>query len=71
MKKLMNVLMITLALNFIALAAGVGYLFKTGALSREKVASIKTILYPATTQAAIKYQSCQLERGTLAATARL
>jgi hypothetical protein len=52
MKKLLNVLMITLALNFIALVAGVGYLFKTGALSREKVASIKTILHPATTQAA-------------------
>ena len=51
MKKLLNVLAITLAFNFIALAGGVVYLFQTGALSRDKIAAIKVLLGPATTQA--------------------
>lgn len=51
MKKLLNVLAITLALNFLALAGGVGYLFQTGALTREKIVVIKALLGPATTQA--------------------
>jgi len=51
MKKLLNVLAITLALNFLALAGGVIYLFQTGALSRDKIVAIKALLGPATTQA--------------------
>src|SRR2546423_7153387 len=53
MKKLLNVLAITLAVNFIAMAAGVYYLYSTGALSREKLAVIKLVMYPATTQGAV------------------
>src|SRR5437588_457561 len=39
MKKLLNVVMLTLALNFLAAAGGVAYLFHSGALSKEKVAA--------------------------------
>ena len=53
MKKLLNVLAITLALNFVAAAAGVYYLYSTGALSREKVQAIKLVMYPATTQGTV------------------
>ena len=53
MKKLLTVLMLTLALNFIALVGIAGYLFKAGALSKEKIAAIKAVMYPATTQAVI------------------
>lgn len=53
MKKLLQILTLTLALNFLALAGGVAFLFQSGALSRDKMASIKLILYPpAATQAA-------------------
>ena len=51
MKKLLNILMITLGLNFLAAAGGIAYLFKTGALTKEKVTAIKIMLGPATTQA--------------------
>jgi hypothetical protein len=53
MKKLLSVLMLTLALNFIALIGIAGYLFKTGALNKVKIAGIKAVMYPATTQAVI------------------
>lgn len=53
MKKLLNVLILTLAFNFVLAACGVAYLAKTGALTREKVTAIKAILYPATTQAVV------------------
>jgi multidrug efflux pump subunit AcrA (membrane-fusion protein) len=46
MKKLLTVLMLTLALNFLALAGGVGWLYKNHQLDREKVMAIKEILFP-------------------------
>ena len=52
MKKLLTILTITLALNFLAMAAGVAYLGQSGRLSREKVEAIRAVLVPATTQAA-------------------
>ena len=50
MKKLLSVVMITLALNFLAAVGGIAYLFQTGALTKEKIATIKQLIGPATTQ---------------------
>src|SRR4051812_20414377 len=55
MKKLLIVVMATLALNFLAVAGGVGWLFSSGRLDREKIKTIReTVLatQPATTQSA-------------------
>lgn len=52
MKKLLSILVLTLALNFLAAVGGIAYLFQTGALSRDKVTAIKAVVFPATTQAA-------------------
>ncbi len=46
MKRLINVLVLTLALNFLALAALVGWLHQTGRLDRAKVQAIREILFP-------------------------
>jgi hypothetical protein len=46
MKKLLTAITATLALNFLAVAGGVGYLAKTGRLDREKVFAIKDMLFP-------------------------
>src|SRR5437588_3652096 len=51
MKKLLTVLMVTLALNFLAAVGGAAYLYSIGALAKEKVTAIKGVLFPATTQA--------------------
>jgi flagellar motility protein MotE (MotC chaperone) len=57
-KKLLNVLVLTLALNFLLLAGGVGYLYRTGKLDRAKVLAIREMLFPppapATTQPTTK-----------------
>ena len=52
MKKLFGVLVLTLAFNFVLATCGIAYLLKTGALTKEKITSIKAVLYPATTQVA-------------------
>lgn len=46
MKKLVNVIILTLALNFLAIAGAVGWLAQTGRLDRTKVAAIKEVLFP-------------------------
>src|SRR3954471_24594681 len=51
MKKLFNVIIVLLALNFLALAGGAGWLVKNsllkdGQIDRGKVAEIKKILFP-------------------------
>lgn len=46
MKKLLNVIILALALNFLAVAGGIGYLVYAGGLDREKVAQIREILFP-------------------------
>jgi len=51
MKRLFNVLMLTLALNFIALAGGVGWLYQSGHLDRTRVAAIEEIVFPKKTDA--------------------
>src|SRR6476661_8083253 len=44
----MTVIMATLALNFLAAAGGVGWLWKTGKLDREKVQAIREMVFPTT-----------------------
>ncbi len=46
MKKLITVLMLTLALNFLAVAGGVGWLVGTQHLDKDKVQAIKAIVFP-------------------------
>jgi hypothetical protein len=58
MKKLFNVLTLMLALNFLAIAGGVGYLVQTKRLTQESIARIKDVLFAApaaapTTQPAV------------------
>jgi hypothetical protein len=45
-KKLWNVLLVTLALNFMALAGGVGWLYSNGNLDKAKVVAIKDLVFP-------------------------
>jgi hypothetical protein len=46
MKKLLNVLSLTLAINFLAVAAFVAYLYRDGRLDRARITAIKEILFP-------------------------
>ncbi|MGA2498502.1 MAG: hypothetical protein ABSH20_12210 [Tepidisphaeraceae bacterium] len=46
MKRLINLLAWTLALNFLAVAGGVGYLFQSGRLDKPKIYAIKDIVNP-------------------------
>lgn len=46
MKKLATVLMLMLAINFLAVAGGVGWLWNSKHLDRDKVNAIKQILFP-------------------------
>ena len=45
MKKLGGVIVMTLAINFLAAAGGIGYLFHSGKLDRAKVATIKELVF--------------------------
>lgn len=46
MKNLLKALVVTLALNFLAVAGGVGWLWKSGKLDRKAVVAIKEIIFP-------------------------
>jgi len=46
MKRLLNVLMLTLAMNFLVVAGAVGWLYQGGRLNRERVNQIKLVLFP-------------------------
>lgn len=48
LKQLYNVLILTLAINFLAVAGGVGWLWMGGRLTRENVEKIGQTLFPAT-----------------------
>jgi hypothetical protein len=49
-KKFITVVVLTLAVNFLAAAGGIGYLFQSGKLDREKAQAIKDIVFaPPTT----------------------
>jgi flagellar motility protein MotE (MotC chaperone) len=47
MRKIFDVLVIMLAINFLALGAGVGWLWRTGRLDRARVISIRQMLFAA------------------------
>lgn len=46
MKKLWNILVLALAVNFIALLAGVAYLYQSRRLDRARVGAIRELLFP-------------------------
>ena len=46
MKRLWNVFVLTLAINFLAVAGAVAYLYNQGRLDRARVDAIKLVLYP-------------------------
>src|SRR5450432_2553948 len=70
MKKLVYVLTITLALNFLALAGGVGWLYKQGQLNREKVMAIKEIIFPKMSEVPTTQPIMRLEELLAKATGR-
>lgn len=47
MKRLWNVLVLTLAMNFLAVAGGAGWLYQSGRLDRDRVTKVREILFPA------------------------
>jgi flagellar motility protein MotE (MotC chaperone) len=51
-KKLFGVLVLTLAMNFLAAAGAIGWLFQSGHLDRPRVKAIKEVVFPATQPAA-------------------
>ena len=60
MKKLWNVFVLTLAINFVAVAAAVAYLYNQGRLDRARIEAIKLVLYPPpTTQPAASQPAAQ------------
>jgi flagellar motility protein MotE (MotC chaperone) len=46
MKKILGVLVLTLAINFLIVLGGVGWLMSSGHLDRDKIARIKDVLFP-------------------------
>lgn len=46
LKNIYQVLLLTLAINFLAVAAGVGWLWKEGRLDKARIEQIKQVLYP-------------------------
>ena len=46
MKKLWNVFVLVLAINFIAVVVAVGYLYSDGRIDRKRIDAIKLLLYP-------------------------
>ena len=48
MKKILSVLVLTLALNFLFVIGGVGWLFQSNHLDKGKIGQIKEILFPTT-----------------------
>jgi flagellar motility protein MotE (MotC chaperone) len=55
-KKLWNVLVLTLAVNFLALAGAVGYLYQSKKLDKEKVHAIREMIFPTTAPSAATTQ---------------
>ena len=49
MKKFATVVVLTLAINFLAAAGGIGYLFQSGKLDHDKAMAIKDIVFAPTT----------------------
>jgi hypothetical protein len=62
LKNLYKVLILTLALNFLAVAGGIGWLWYDGRLNKEQVAKIKDLLYPKPEE--VKTESAEEESTT-------
>lgn len=62
MKKLLNVFVLTLAVNFLAAVAAVAFLYKDGRLGFEQVRAIKKILYPPPVPVAAATQPAEAAR---------
>ena len=56
MKRLWDLLVLTLALNFLALAGGVGWLYQAGRLDKQRVVKVKEVFFPPATQPAATTQ---------------
>ena len=52
MKRILSVLVLTLALNFLAVAGSVGYLFQSGKLDKAKIGKLKELVFAAPVAAA-------------------
>jgi flagellar motility protein MotE (MotC chaperone) len=65
MKKLFNVVVLTLAINFLALAGGIGYLYQSKRLDKEKVHAIREMVFPTS---APSTQPAALDLSEIAAT---
>lgn len=63
MKKLLTVLVLLLAINFLAVLGGVGYLAGTGALSPDKLAKVGDVLYPPASQPSTQASTQPSEEG--------
>ena len=46
MKRLFDVLVLTLALNFLLLGGGIGWMYQSGHLDRDRVKQVKELLFP-------------------------
>ena len=53
MKKLLHVLVLLLAVHFLAVAGAVGWLFQSGKLDRDKATAIRDMVFPATAPAEV------------------
>jgi hypothetical protein len=56
MKKILSLLVLTLAMNFLALAGALGWLYQSGHLDKARVGKIKDVVFPAATQPAATTQ---------------
>lgn len=59
MKRLWDILVLTLAVNFVAVLGGVAYLHQTGRLTPAKVQEVKAVLFPPPAQAQPATQPAQ------------
>jgi flagellar motility protein MotE (MotC chaperone) len=64
MKKMLNVVVLTLAMNFLIVAGAVGWLYQSKHLDRERVSAIKEILFPKALEAEATTQPSDPDQAT-------
>ena len=64
MKKLFNVLVLTLAINFLAIAGGLGWLASSGKLNKAKFAAIREVVFPPTTTQPVDVKKAEVDPTT-------
>src|ERR1700733_880385 len=70
MKKFFTLIACVLAMNFLAAAGGVGWLFKTGHLDKDKMKQVRELLFPPPV-AAVPTTQPTADATTISATVRL